>query len=74
MRFYTEGEVLKRLRDLWDSRSNGTQTAIAAKLGFTQQFLTQVLSGEKPVSPNLASSLGFRECPRRFTKKQPDTA
>jgi len=57
MRHYTEGEVLNRLRVL---ASREPQTAIARKLGFTPQFINDVLGGRRALTEALAQSLGFR--------------
>jgi plasmid maintenance system antidote protein VapI len=70
MRHYTEGELLKMLREKIDRRKRqATQAAIAKELGFTPQYLNDVLGGKRPVSRNLAGSLGFRELDRSFVRK-----
>jgi plasmid maintenance system antidote protein VapI len=69
MKFYTEGELFKVLREKFQPRAGQTQTQTAAKLGFSVQFINMVLDGQRPVTKDMASALGFRECPRRFTRK-----
>jgi plasmid maintenance system antidote protein VapI len=68
MKKYTEGELLKMLRERVDRRES-TQAALAAQLGFTPQYLADVLGGRRPITRNLAGSLGFRELDRAFVKK-----
>ena len=66
MRHYTEGEVLKFLREKV-SRSN--QKDVAQSLGFTPQYLNDVLGERRPITAQLAESMGYHEIPRRFTRK-----
>lgn len=67
MKNYTEGEVLNALR-IAVSRSN--QVSVAKSLGFSPQFLSDVLGERRPVTRELASSMGYRELERRFVKKE----
>lgn len=69
MRYYTPGEVLKVLREKVDARAGETQKAVASKLGFSPQFLNDVLAGKRPLTESLASSLGFHRVPERYTRK-----
>lgn len=69
MKRYTEGELLKVLRERFQPRAGETQTQTAAKLGFSVQFIQAVLSGSRPLSENVASALGFNEEPRTFVRK-----
>lgn len=68
MKFYTEGEIIKHLRERFEA-TDTKQTQVAAKLGFSVRYIQAVLGGARPCTDQMASSLGFRECPRRFTKK-----
>jgi len=45
MRHYTEGEVIKHLRESFTPRAGQTQTQVAAKLGFSVQYIHAVLAG-----------------------------
>jgi plasmid maintenance system antidote protein VapI len=75
MRYYIKGEVLKSLRERMNGRQGTTQKEIADKLGFSPQFINDVLGGRREVTDTLASSLGFRKVPDRWTRKIPqDTA
>jgi len=67
MKTYTEGEVLKALRELLQQRHK-TQAEIAKELGFSQPYLSQVANAGRPVTTELAAALGFREQPRTFLK------
>ena len=67
MRYYTEGELLKILREKLQKR--GDQAAIADRLGFSRQFLNDVVHGRRPVTDELAHSMGYHPVPRRFTRK-----
>jgi plasmid maintenance system antidote protein VapI len=58
MRKYTEGEVLKHLREQ-SERWNMTQAALSRKLGFSAQFISDVLNGRRNMTTDLAVSLGF---------------
>ncbi len=69
MRYYTEGEILKALRERIDASN---QKTVAVEIGFSPQYINDVIGNRRNVTDQLASSLGFRECPRRFTKKQPE--
>jgi plasmid maintenance system antidote protein VapI len=60
MKHYTEGEVLKHLREQAE-RPDLTQAALAKKLGFSAQFINDVLGGRRALTRDLAESLGFRK-------------
>lgn len=72
MKTYTEGEILKVLRERFTPPRGTTQEQVAKELGFTRQHIFGVLCGSSPISERLASVLGFREQPRRFVKKLPE--
>ena len=59
MKHYTEGELLKDLREKFTPRAGQTQTQTAAKLGFSVQYIQAVLAGTKPVTKEMASVLGY---------------
>ena len=69
MRYYTEGEVIKHLRESFTPRAGQTQTQVAAKLGFSVQYIQAVLAGNRALTTEMTSALGFQEQPRRFTRK-----
>lgn len=61
MKRYTQGEVLKALREKFQPRAGENQTQTAAKLGFSVQYIHAVLSGSKPITEEMASVLGYRK-------------
>jgi plasmid maintenance system antidote protein VapI len=65
MRHYTEGEILKHLREKATPRQGQTQKAVAEKLGFSPQFINDVLAGKRSLTEKLIDSLGFKtvDCP-----------
>lgn len=69
MKNYSEGEILKVLREKFQPRAGQTQTQTAAKLGFSVQFINSVLGGGKKITPALAQSLGFAKNPDTYTRK-----
>ena len=66
MKNYTESQVLDSLRGMV-AKSTQRQTAVA--LGFTPQFVNDVLAGRRSVSAALASSLGFIKLPNSYIRK-----
>jgi len=61
MKTYTEGEILKELRERFQSRAGENQTQKAAKLGFSVQYIQMVLSGSRPLTEQMAYALGFKK-------------
>jgi plasmid maintenance system antidote protein VapI len=70
MRFYTSGEVLKALREKMDGPRGKTQLQIARELGFSPQYINDVLADRRRLTPELASTLGFNKEPDRYTAKK----
>ena len=68
MKTYTEGEVLKYLRERLDGPRGKTQAAIARELGFSPQYLSDVVGERRVITKQLAEALGFKEQPRVFLK------
>lgn len=68
MQSYTETDVLAELRKQI-SRSSG-QKAAAAALGFTAQFIGQVLKGKKRLTADLALRLGFVKLPDSYMRAE----
>jgi plasmid maintenance system antidote protein VapI len=69
MKTFTDGEILKALRERMNPPHGMTQTQVAAKMGFSVQYLQAVLGGGKPITESLGSSLGFVEQPRKWVRK-----
>jgi hypothetical protein len=63
---YTEEDVLTALRE--KIKAEGRQAIVAKQLGFTPQFLNDVVNGRRTITGRLALSLGFIEQPRSFVK------
>ena len=61
MRTYTEGELLKALRERFQPSAGQTQTQTAAKLGFSVAYIHAVLAGSRPMTAEMAETLGFRQ-------------
>ena len=72
MKKYTEGEVLKDLRERLTPPRGVTQKEVAVKLGMSVQYLYQVLNGQRPISENLAGALGFRRMRTMYTRSLPE--
>jgi len=69
MKRYTEGEVLKALRERFQPRQGESQTQKAAKLGFSVQYIQAVLAGSRPVTEQVASALGLERLPTIYVPK-----
>ena len=67
MRYYTEGEVRKILKEQLQRR--GDQKKLAASLGFSPQFLNDVVNGRRKVTAELAESMGYHKLPSQFVKR-----
>jgi plasmid maintenance system antidote protein VapI len=68
MRLYTEGEILKALREKMTPARGKNQTKIAAELGFSVQYIQAVMAGSKPLTERMAAVLGFRQQPVAYVK------
>ena len=66
MRYWSEGKIRKILKEQLQKR--GDQKALAARLGFTPQFLNDVVNGRRGVSKELAESMGYRKLPVQFVR------
>jgi len=68
MRYYTAGEVLKALREKVQGPRGTTQKQVAAQLGITPQYLNDILSDKRRLTPEVAAALGFRKQPDRYLR------
>jgi plasmid maintenance system antidote protein VapI len=68
MKNYTEGEILKVLRERFTPRQGETQTQtqIAAKLGISVPYIQAILAGSRPLTATVVGALGFRKLPARY--------
>jgi len=71
MKKYTEGEILKILRETFIPARGTTQTQIAARLGFSVQYIQAVLAGSRPLTDAMLDALGFERRPIYFRKGKP---
>jgi plasmid maintenance system antidote protein VapI len=67
MRFYTNGEVMKFLREKAESR-RGAQKQLASELGISTQYLNDILSDHRRLTPEIAAAIGFRKQPDRYAR------
>jgi plasmid maintenance system antidote protein VapI len=74
MNTFTEGEILKVLRDRFNPARGTTQTQVAAKLGFSVQYIQAVLAGSRPLTDAMLDVLGFVRVPFIYAKKRKATA
>ena len=69
MKTYTEGEMMKVLREKFQPCQGESQTQKAAKLGFSVGYIQSVLCGSKPITEALAEALGYHPLPVVYVKK-----
>ena len=69
MKNYTEGEILKVLRERFNPARGTGQTQVAANLGFSVQYIQAVLAGSRPLTAQMAEALGYHPEPVRYVKK-----
>jgi plasmid maintenance system antidote protein VapI len=67
MRFYTSGEVMKFMREKAEAR-RGAQKQLAAELGISPQYLNDILSDKRRLTPEIAAAIGFRKQPERYVR------
>jgi plasmid maintenance system antidote protein VapI len=67
MKNYTESQVLDSLREMV---SKGTQRQTAAQLGFTPQYINDVLSNRRTLSSELAFRIGYVKLPNSYVRKE----
>jgi plasmid maintenance system antidote protein VapI len=72
MKKYSKGELLKILREQATPQAGQTQASVARRLGFSPQFINDVLAGKRDLSDSLASALGFHRAPTVYTRKLND--
>ena len=65
MRRYTKGHVMLALRRMI---AKSSQTQVAAGLGYTQPYISQVLMGKKSLTFDLALRLGFIQLPDAYVR------
>ena len=67
MRTYTSGEVMKFLREKAESK-RGAQKQLALELGISPQYLNDILSDKRRLTPEVAAAVGFRKQPDSYLR------
>jgi len=65
MRKYDKDDVMQSLRGMI---AKSSQSKVAAGLGYTPQYLSQVLMGKKALTDDLASRVGFIQLPDAYVR------
>ena len=65
MRKYAKGDVMLALRGMI---AKSSQSKVAAGLGYTPQYLSQVLLGHKALTADLALRVGFIQLPDAYVR------
>jgi ribosome-binding protein aMBF1 (putative translation factor) len=66
-RHYTDQQVLCHIRE--EIRQSGaSQKEYAARIGFSETHLSDILHGRRPMVESLARAVGFLPCERKWTK------
>ena len=65
MRKYAKGDVMQALRGMI---AKSSQREVAAGLGYTPQYLSQVLMGKKALTADLALRVGFIQLPDAYIR------
>lgn len=71
MKNYTADEVMEVLRK--EAKKLGQKQA-AASLGFSPQFICDVLKGKRKLTAKLSLALGFIDIGKRYIKAEKETA
>ena len=67
MKTYTDSDLLAVLKSKVDYLS---QKEVAIALGFTPQFINDVLAERRPITEKLAAALGFTKLQTRYRKTE----
>lgn len=67
MKTYTDAELLSILRKRTYAL---TQKQVSAEIGFTPQFINDVLAERRPITEKLAAALGFTKLATRYRKTE----
>ena len=65
MRKYAKGDVVLALRGMI---AKSSQSKVAAGLGYTPQYISQVLMGKKALTADLALRVGFIQLPDAYVR------
>lgn len=66
MKRYSEADLREDLRQKCTADE---QSTVARSLGFSPQFICDVLAGRRGISVELASAMGYRKLPAAFVRK-----
>lgn len=67
--YFTHDTILARLRGC--VKVEGSQKAVAKKLGVSQQYLTDVLKGRRDISDTVARKMGYEKVAVFFRTEGP---
>jgi len=62
-----ETGIRKKIKAKWDSIAC-SQKSLASEMGISPQYLSEILSGDKPITDNIARKFGYRMKEREFEK------
>ena len=65
MRKYAKGDVMQALREMI---AESSQRQVAAGLGYSPQYISQVLKGKKALTADLAYRVGFIQLPDAYVR------
>ena len=65
MKEYNKEDVMQALRDLI---AKSSQSKVAAGLGYSPQYISQVLKGKKALTFDLALRVGFIQLPDAYVR------
>jgi len=65
MRKYAKGDVMLALRGMI---AKSSQSKVAAVLGYSPQYISQVLMGKKALTAELALRVGFIQLPDAYVR------
>jgi plasmid maintenance system antidote protein VapI len=65
MRKYAKGDVMLALRGMI---AKSSQSKVAAGLGYSPQYISQVLKGKKALTAELALRVGFIQLPDAYVR------
>ena len=64
MKTYSDGEILKALRERFNPPRGTTKAQAAKVIGFSDKYIYAVLAGAQPLTPEMGRALGFKPRPR----------
>ena len=59
--YLTEGDLLRRAQDYTKSKGRGGQKQVAHELGVSPNFVSLMLTGQRPITQDFQELLGVRK-------------